>query len=525
MPTPRFTVPSPDKLVNPATDTDPASVAQWIDHLPYADPVSTVKSVRQALARLNRHPADISCRADIMAHYRLPCARLLKVRADAAQAPNHADLRQLMTEMAHGYKHLANEWLGQRAWLQNRKRLTTALYFAAKYLSLELFLGYEAYYCKPSNSWRELLSLYRLAEEQNLHHEPVQDRDQGNAQQTSIAHALKRIILLRLLDPCHMLPGEARIYFGYLNQLASEALLENLDQPHALAGRYLLDLNSNAMPKPPDPDILPQNPDRFRYLNLLPVSKQVHQQIKRLELRDESPPEDLLRDRQLDPITLLKRMLIAWHGRQERRCERETTFDWLLCGYGLGAMQFFQQQQTQEISVSEVVEEDIIADTAQSFSPQTQSAVYTLIRCRQINRSASGLCLHLARSSNLKPQVGQVVILQRETAQPADGAQAGIIRRMLCVDADTLEAGIQFIRGTTHPIMVRTAGEQGSAQPALWIDGGDGRNSTLMVALAMYQRSQKFIIEGGLPAAVVAVEKLVECTPNFARFLYRIESA
>jgi hypothetical protein len=131
----------------------------------------------------------------------------------------------------------------------------------------------------------------------------------------------------------------------------------------------------------------------------------------------------------------------------------------------------------------------------------------------------------LARSSNLKPQVGQVVILQRETAQPADGAQAGIIRRMLCVDADTLEAGIQFIRGTTHPIMVRTAGEQGSAQPALWIDGGDGRNSTLMVALAMYQRSQKFIIEGGLPAAVVAVEKLVECTPNFARFLYRIESA
>lgn len=528
MQTPRFTVPAPDASVNPETDTDPASVRRWIADLPYTDLISVTRSVLRALTLLNRHPEEVSARFELMAAYRVPCARLIRVVPGRSNTPSNQEMRQLMTEMAYGSKHLINDTLRRGGWLKHRKRLIHGIYFAAKYLSLELFLAYEAYECAITNSWRELLAIYRFAERQGLQHESVEDRDQTEPANATVSHALKRILLLKLLDPGHMVPGEARACFDYFNNRASEARLENLREMKDPAGRFLLDLSGIEAPGPPDPDKLPRNPERYRYFNLIPVSRQVHRQMRRMEINGNPPPEGLQRMCEIGPILVLKRMLLAWHGRQERRSDRVETFGWMLCSCGLGTVSHFLRRHEAESGGGEETSAGAEStgeqvDPARTPGRNGQRMQYPRSRCRQVNRSVSGICIRLQLPAESDPKVGQVVHLEEDMANQAGGAYAGIVRRCLRIDADTVDLGVQFIRGVTRPISVRardTTGNNVGFHPGLWIDRGQSRMSSILVPHGLYRQGREFIVEGGRLSGVIKAEQLVEATPSFERFRF-----
>lgn len=523
----RFTVPAADRIVNPSTDTDPSSVSRWIAQLPYADPARVTQAALQALSQLNRHPERVNARMDLMASFRIPCARLVRSQPGHANSPSAEGLRQLMVEMAYGYKHLANDILAQRSFLQNHKRLTHALYFAAKFLSLELFLAMEAYQCSSSNSWREILAMYRLAEEHTLQHEKVADTDQADPANATVSHVLKRILLLKLLDPCHMMHGEARACFDYFNSWASGPQLEPLAQAQTLAGRYLVDLDGLEAPKPPDPDTRPQNPERFRYFNLLPISRQAQQHLRQMELQGAAPPEGLQNLRDLDPALLLKRVLKAWHGRQERRSEREETFGWMLCGCGLGAVNHFISDELPNPappSAASETEEEVV-DLGQFSSLSGRQGHYSRLRCRQVNRSMSGICIRLHLPSETDAQVGQVLMLEEDLPDGSGNWYAGIVRRRVRIDPDTLEAGIQFIRGLVKPIRIRLHGAQSEQfQPALWVDRSDSHLSSILTNRGFCRSGQELDLDADLggPAALIKTEQLVESTPGFDRFRFHV---
>lgn len=515
----RFTVPAADRIANPATDTDAADVQQRVTHLPYADPASVADALIKALTLLNRHPERINARADIMAAYRVPCARLMRSVPDKPGAPSSDAMRQLMTEMAYGYKHLINDALSQHSWLKSRKKLSQSLYFGAKYLSLEMFLAFEAYRCQISNSWREILAVYRLAEQQNLHLTPAEDRDQPVPGNATVSHALKRILLLKLQDPCRMMPGEARACFGFINELASQAELENLAAMRNPAGRYLLDLDGAEPPKPPDPDTLPQNPDRFRYLNLLPISRTLQALSFDSHGGAEGNPGDLSHVPGLEPQQIIKRMLKAWHVSAERRSEREESFGWMLCGCGLAAVNHFLGGPIDDPGDDEEV------DMQNPSTLAGHPTHYEQVRCRQVNRSSGGMCLRVQIPNSPDPRVGQVLMMREDKPDGSGQWYAGIVRRLLRVDADTLEAGIQFIRGTIRPIQVKVKGEgsQGQFQPGIWVDRGDPRISSILVTHGLYQRGREFVLQSNGPAAAIRADQLVESTPGFQRFRFLLD--
>ncbi len=518
MSSPRFTVPASDRIANPATQTDPAEVGEDIAHLPYADLNRVARTLLNALTLLNRHPEKVPARADIMAAYRVPCARLVKAVPNQGSSPDSREMRQLMQEMAYGYKHLINEALSGQSRLKQRARLGQGLYFAAKYLSLELFLGFETYQCKVANSWRELMAMYRLAEEQNLHHAPVEDREQPEPANATVAHTLKRIVLLRLQDPCRMVPGEARACFDFLNLHASEALLENLDGSPNQAGRFLLDLESVELPRAPDADTLPRNPERFRYFNLLPVSRSVHGQLQRLEAHGGDGPEALQRLRELSPALVMKRMLKAWHGRSERRDNREETFGWMLCGCGLSAVNHFLLP-TEEDSTNVVDGEPVEMPMVGALGHRP--AQYLRIRCRQVNRSPSGLCIRLQLPSELKPKVGQVVMLMEDRAGRDGEPSTGIVRRRTSIDGETLEAGIQLIRGVVKPVAVCHMIEQGQMQPALWVERERPQFNSILLTPGRFAPGDSLRLLDDEGDRTITIGDRVETTPSFERFRIR----
>jgi hypothetical protein len=446
-----------------------------------------------------------------MALYRVPCMRMMRTLSSLA-----GELRRLMAEMAYGYKHLVNESLARPDWLHQRKQLSQALYFAAKYLSLELFLAFESYQYGISAAWNEILIMYRLAEQQNLHHEGVEDRDQSDPGSATISHVFKRITLLRLLDPYHLVPGEARACFEYLNLWASSAVLENLQQMGNPAGRFLLDMEGREPLRPPDPDILPRSADRFRYLNLLPLSRQMQHQLHQQALHEVPLPEGLQQHLHgLDPIQVLRRMLHAWHGRRERRNERRETFGWVWCGCGLDALS--QSPRGEDGGVGDSMPSEA-GGQGQTTVARIQPAPSRWIRCRQVNRSDGGVWIRLQLPAEIGPHVGQALLLQEELAGGRGDRRAGIVRWKR-VDVDTQEIGIQFVPGIVRPILLRPHSSRDfDFQPALLVDQGHSRTNSVFTKQGLYRRGQQLILMGGQLTRVVKLSQLLESTPSFDRF-------
>ncbi len=519
----KFSVPTPDYLPNPATDTDPASVEKRIAQLNYTDLRSLTRSLIYELSLLNRHPDTPPAREQIMAVYQVPCARLVRVRPDRPKNPSSEQMRRLMVEMAYGYKHLINEALRTRNWLRYRRQLTHALYFAAKHLSLELFLSYEAYQCKVSNNWRELLAIYRLAEQHQLHRLQVDDRDQANPGNATIGHILKRILLLRLQDPCCMVSGEARTCFDYFNVLASSATLAEPGRAEAMPGRYLLDLDGVDPPQPLTRTELSCNPGRHRVFNLIPVSQQVHDHLQDMELHNAPPPEGLQRMRELNPNLVLKRILRSWHARQERRDEREAVYGWLMCGFGLSAVNHFLSMTARAKLVSQAAhtrpggEQLKLMQTAKTANPPAR---YLRIRCRQVNRSPSGMCIHLQLPSALKPKVGQVVLMQEDAPETQDACHVGVVQRRMRIDADNLEAGIHLIQGNILPIELRQLGGRSDFKAAICVERGEQGMDSLLLPPGIFKSGQE--VELKIPARRLMLQEAVDETPSFERFRFSL---
>jgi hypothetical protein len=119
------------------------------------------------------------------------------------------------------------------------------------------------------------------------------------------------------------------------------------------------------------------------------------------------------------------------------------------------------------------------------------------------------------------PEVGQLVLLQEPPEDQGPG-HAGVVRRRLQVDADTVEVGIQFVRGRVSPIAVLPRGGSSPEAflPALWIDRSGPGMGSVVAAHGLYQRGRELLVRDGRPAPLIQVDQLLETTPCFERFRF-----
>ncbi len=506
----RLTVPASDRFENPNVETRPAKVREWVEQLPYANRDGVIDTVIHAVALLNRYPGPVSYRAELMDTYRSPCNHLFKMTPDQIGAPSFQQLRELVVEMAYGYKHVINECLSQKkSWLSNRKKLVTGIYFAVKYLSLDLLMGYECYQCKSDNNWREILPLYTLAEQQNLHLAKIDDPDQSQPDFATVSHLMKRIVLLSLLDPCHLQPMEARISYDYLNLGASLARLEMLGGQADVAGRFLLDMQGVRPARPFDLHDIPSDAGRYRVLNVVPVSKQTHRHLRQIEIDRTPPPGGLQLLRSVDAIQILSRMLKSWHARQDRGSPRQDAFGWVTVVSGIHDIHRFLSSRGQSDGLTQ----------RENASQSKRNA--NSLRCHRLNVSESGIALRIALPCDPQPQVGQLLLMQDETDPRKPVLEAGIVRRCLRIDDETLELGVQFIRGRVKAIAFRPVSADSSDtgfQSGLFIHEGADALGSLLVSRGLYQEGREFLIEEGDPAPLVTAIRLIEAGPDFDRF-------
>jgi hypothetical protein len=521
----RFTVPAPDQGESPSVLSEVGPLNKWLTSLPNANENQIAKQITKAFSLLNRYPGQVKNRLELIECY-LPYINQLIL----TQTQNHTNqeyelLRQLITEVAYGYKHIINQQLQHRSWLTGKKKLLTGIYFATKFLSLELRLAYEQYDAKIANSWHEIMRLYTLTERLKMEDEPVIDPTQTEAKNATISHQLKRTLLLSLLDPGHLQPNEARICFDYLNEHASLATLEQPTENSDPTGKFILDLSSSRPPQPFENYKEPLNPEQHRLLNLLPASKRVQEDIQAILLNKEDLPTVFRHHLRSEAINILKRVLKSWHIRQERQGQREDAYGWVQISIGISSIHhFLLQDEDREEAAEFITPPDLDDSLVLGFELHESNPIkvnYEELRCRQLNRSKNGLALHISLSSNILPKVGQLILIRQETEEKRAGGQLAVIRRCMKLSENTLEIGVQFIPGQVKTITLRpitTTHTDTTFQPAIVINNGLNRPSSILVAKGLYANSRQYKVAGNWPASQIVANKLIESTPGFDWF-------
>ncbi|MCU7924551.1 MAG: flavoprotein [Candidatus Thiodiazotropha sp. (ex Dulcina madagascariensis)] len=521
-----FFVPQADPFENPLVETDPEQLRQWATALPFANQQQLAESVITSLGRLNRFPGQVKKREALMEIYSTPSIRLSHGLAQRkGQAPISL-IRRVMTEMAYGYCHIANECIGNKPNRKNLERLNRAIYYALKYFLLEFLLACEDFDCRSITAYREISRLRTYAEEQKLHLNQIDDPDQPDPEQATIEHQFNRFMLLTLLDPCHLQEGEPRLCFDYLNTLAGEVRIVPPIANTEPTGHYVIDRLGEVPPYLYDPDCRDNLAQpRFTLFDLNPVSQRLHHQLRRMERAEERKPDQIAGLTTQEATNLLARMLRTWHIRLKRDSERHNTSGQVMLWVGIKHVHSYlmgeqitpeHQEQEQEITMSQPAGIHNVGDNDTTSQLTGQRS----------NQSRSGVALRIAKQSTKLPLVGEVVLISNHRKREGNDWKIGIVKRALNCRNDQLEIGLQFILGKIEPIILRSMNQQQSEEetvdrPGIFIDQGHTHHSSLIVPKHFFVIGQEYRVEEMIPAPSVIPLQLLETTTRFER--YRIK--
>lgn len=309
-----------------AGSADPAQLRRWLEDLPKLNEAQVFDGVFARLREINRMALPPEARFEIaesfvsMVDYLVDKfaqrCELLEFPCQEQDRHLNERLQSLLEEMAVGYKHVLGGLADRSQDEAGLLILRIALLQAMRLLAQRVLLAYAVYAPTPAGVWGELHRLYRYAERIDVARTRVE-----HLADLTVGDLYKRIVLLALANPYHLMQGEARIAY---DKLAKWALACGIRHPQEFppqapeffyAGRYFADLDSDAPPCFGRAG-QPLAPGDARLFEIAPVLKIVEDRIRQMTLKTQLPmAERLERD-------LLRRLRNAWTGRAERAAQR-----------------------------------------------------------------------------------------------------------------------------------------------------------------------------------------------------------
>ncbi|HHH47904.1 MAG TPA: hypothetical protein ENK51_03340 [Gammaproteobacteria bacterium] len=481
---PSLRIPPHEEAHRPKPHLRVRDLRQWLQGLPRADLPRAVEAFNARLEAINNARYPLHERIQLMDTLRHPARQfLLSLKQQLKKAPiplGHRDrdafhlAQRLLSEMAVGYKIITRELILRDSRKEHDElQLREAIYVSMQYLSRQLVEAYLVYAPEPAGVWHELHQLYQYAEDHALLILPLDDPypDFSLPGHYTIDLAYKRILLLALAEPYHMMHGEADDIYYLLSAWTGVChILPGMNAP--AAGEYAVDMASDRGPRYVAED-LPWEPQQARIIDLDEVKQRLDVHLQRmlrssLETIDHDGQQSLIERRQRD---MLLRLAEAWHGDLQRRTPRQPDARQVRMTTGLsaahyhlsGGAEFTPALDELRLRFNEI-EPTVFATAYEQAMEKDEyhaNRHYNVRPWWQHNASERGAALTCnADCDRGHVTVGEVVAF-RDTDRPEARWQIGVIRWMRAVAENSLEMGIMKLAASAVPVGVKGVGGAG----------------------------------------------------------------
>lgn len=589
----------PQRINNPAVtfDANLDQIRSFIKALPLANTGECCHQIVQLLRRLNQAPLNVQVRIRIMdmilplldditsslrnsyINAQLP---LTDKRLQTAQL-----IRNLWLEMSYGYKIVVSDlYEDQIATGSGSPYLSQAIYYALSFLSRLIVDGYALYTPEPKNIWLEVNQLYLHAERNQLHQislNPVISAKEPSP--ASISNSYKRLILLSLANPYHLMQGEAVKIFQHLKDWCHHCEIIPLNGGALPEGSLFVDLEMDAAPMYSPKTSTKIRPKEGRLLEIKALINTLENEIRRLtvEAKGASRQSSLAQRMERD---MYFRWIESWGVRRERMSHRKPKQApaQLLCGL-TSAHHFISEKapfvpeehelrlrgkqadlSTQAQSSLELVPEShtpwvtedqshrlktginqprtsrfdtvdhsdakdmwikVYATSTQAVDELTgaNKDEFSVHGCEIQNANQGGFGLFCPLASAFPARVGELI--GAKTDDDPDSWAIGVVRWMKIKDAQGIELGVRIIADDAHAVATKAVlgiGLGSEYYRSLIVPALDPKKhpTTLIVPAAVYDIGSVLLLTMNKQLLYVRLTRQLESTSSFSHYQFEI---
>ena len=233
-------------------------------------------------------------------------------------------IEKLQEEMACGYKLIVSELVMHNQLKEfDRLLLQEAIYLSIVYLSKRLMDAYTLYITEPAHVWHDLNQLYEYAEAQHIHTETIDDPIFDNTIHVvhTIEIAYKRIIMLRLSEPYHLMQFEAEDIYRIVASCAKDCHLEPLTEI-VTKGEYIIHFNQDSGPRFTIQNMANET-EHTRLIDISLVKQQLNAQLEALlKANAHNAAIEVVSLVERQQRDMLLRLADAWNATLIRKTER-----------------------------------------------------------------------------------------------------------------------------------------------------------------------------------------------------------
>jgi len=490
-------------------ETRPNKINEFIQNLPYGDPISAASDLVEELQILNSQKVAFTNRLNALESYR-PAAiqvyqNLIPHFSNASIPISKNDLafaaaaEHLWQEFASGYK-LALVDLQNKILNLNNDRSTALVVQRAIHALKEITLIYYMAYRTPSPSiWAELHQLYFCAIQQNADQITVSSGI-ADISEITASSTYMQVLLMALANPNRLANQDILKVETYLAKIASDAELRPLGLIDNPAGIFLIELDGDKPPIPYTKNKDIPNPDTDIILITLNLARRIHAHLKALKNgvipSDGSLPTDAISSHFEDLLT----HLIKHFGKTPQRVfSRSKKSDGMELGIGIQAAHHFIPKVGSEFK---------------NF--MTPNNAIKPSRWQILNAGAGGYALRKFNSSLTEMHVGDIAAIKNSKSL---NWELGVLRWANINDLNQLDAGIELISPSASAIKIESDNlmSEGLLLPEIT---ALKQPASIIAPRSKYTLGQSLQIVLNDKFTKVQISKLIERTPTFERFQF-----
>jgi hypothetical protein len=589
---PYLQLPARQELDTPwAVEHRVEAITNWLSQLPLANPFAALRDIIDYLARLNRSQFPAKRRFSLTQALTPTVASLVPlIRKEYldAQLPltdrkrqRHDLVLTAWRETAIAYKTVLMDLiLTEKEVLDPKEILIPALAECMDALIEQLVEHYAIYAPDPHNVWGELHQVFHYGRVHAIDEIAIA-AGRGRPGNVTLGQTYRRVLLLALADPFHLMPGEAIRLAADLGDLSAQCNLTPAASGHGEEGAFWVAVHVDSGPMYRDPATATTPlPKEALLVDVRPVAEAIRKRLSEGSARALAThaTQTTLEQRQYREMYL--RVAHALGARGPRRSARTPTAEQrVVMTSGLSAAHHFasgeapfdpeatepklaylgssapvvhtelQLQRSSPASkptgaevtptINELLgnEEDVWARPFRAAQTVSQSPFdhspleHHYFTCTVTDSSQGGFALSFSPEQGaLRTRVGDLLAIKHVSgAQAIDTAPPWRVCavRWLRSSIAAVDLGVAVIAEDALAVATRAidgVGKGGQYQRALIVPRGGltAAEATLIAAPAIYDAGTVLKVNTERALVHLRLIKLVEATGSYARFTYRV---